>query len=61
MDSGYILKVGGAVGFVDGLKISCEKEGGVRFRTQPTQPKSKVAIMEVGKQEFAFECVKCDL
>lgn len=55
------MKVGGAVGFVDGLKISCEKEGGVRFRTQPTQPKSKVAIMEVGKQEFAFECVKCDL
>lgn len=55
------MKVGGAVGFVDGLNIRCEKEEGVRFRIQPTQPKSKVAITEVGKQEFAFECVKCDL
>lgn len=27
LDSGYILKVDGTVGFVDGLTIRCEKKG----------------------------------
>lgn len=60
LDSGYIWKVGRAVGFVDGLKVRCETKGRVKMWGS-TNWKNRVAIVELGRGEFASGCVQCGM
>lgn len=61
MGSGYILKIVGAVGAVDGFKIRCERKGGSKV-CDATHLKEQSCHNEDGeKQKFVFGCVQCDM